>query len=375
MTKRPRVLLLIPHLGGGGAEQVTALLTRGLSAQKYELHLGLVTESEMASDLVPSTVRIHALGASRVRFAAFRLWRLVRKLEPDLILSGMAHLNFLVLLLRPLFPNKTRVIVRQNATVSAELQSRRLPVYTRIFYRFVYPGADRIVCQTSAMAADLAVRSHLGKRQVEVLPNPVDAVAIRATCAPCEDYWGGPGPCLLAMGRLSFEKGFDLLLEAFASLRLKFPAAELTILGTGPELDRLKGLRKELRLGHSVRFAGYVQHPERFFSGASLFVLPSRQEGMPNALLEAATGGLPIVALPAADGVVNLLTGKQGAWLGAEVSSRALTRALLAALDSIHPGQRFPHPWVDRFRMEFAIQDYERMIDEMLEKHILREHA
>jgi glycosyltransferase involved in cell wall biosynthesis len=118
-----------------------------------------------------------------------------------------------------------------------------------------------------------------------------------------------------------------------------------------------------------------VQHPERFFSGASLFVLPSRQEGMPNALLEAATGGLPIVALPAADGVVNLLTGKQGAWLGAEVSSRALTRALLAALDSIHPGQRFPHPWVERFRMEFAIQDYERMIDEMLDKHILREHA
>ena len=50
MTQRPRVLLLIPHLGGGGAERVITLLSRGLSPQKYELHLGLITESTIASD-------------------------------------------------------------------------------------------------------------------------------------------------------------------------------------------------------------------------------------------------------------------------------------------------------------------------------------
>lgn len=366
MNQRPRVLLLIPHLAGGGAERVTTLLTRGLSAEKYELHLGLITESALASDLVPSRVRIHALAAPRVRSAAFSLLQLVRTLQPDLILSGMAHLNFLVLLLRPFFPRKTRVVVRQNATVSADLKSGRLPACASLFYRLLYPGADRIVCQTTAMAEDLATRSTLRKPQLTVLPNPVDADAIRSPHPHAGNQWHGPGPHLLAIGRLSFEKGFDLLLEAFASLRVKFPQAELTILGKGPELVPLTLLRNELRLQDSVRFPGYVSHPERFFSGATLYVLPSRQEGLPNAMLEAAAGGLPIVALPASDGIVDLVKGKQGAWLGTEVSSAALTRALLDALQSLSSAQRFPHDWVEHFRMACAIQDYERMIDQTL---------
>lgn len=366
MNQRPRVLLLIPHLVGGGAERVTALLTRGLSPEKYELHLGLITESVCTSDQVPSWVRIHALAAPRVRSAAFRLVGLVRRLQPDLILSGMAHLNFLVLMLRPLFPHNTRVIVRQNAMVSGDLGSGRVPAYTRYFYRLLYPTADRIVCQTNAMAADLAVRSGAMGKQVQVLANPVDAEAIRSLCSDEMDHWRGPGPHLLAVGRLSPEKGFDLLLDAFASLRLKFPDAELTILGSGPELAALTRLRTALRLIGSVRFEGYVSRPERFFPGATLFVLPSRQEGLPNALLEAACGGLPIVALPSSEGVVNLLSNKRGAWLGAEVTSRALTGALLAGLGSIRPGQRFAHPWVERFGMDFAIAGYERMIDETL---------
>jgi glycosyltransferase involved in cell wall biosynthesis len=351
-----------------------ALLTRGLSPQKYELHLGLITEiaaasnqvPELALKIVPSWVSIHRLRARRVRSAAVPLVRLVRRLQPDLILSGIAHLNFLVLLLRPLFPGKTRVVVRQNATLSGELASGRVPGYTGLFYRLLYPAADRIVCQSKPMAADLSARLGVGEPQVKILANPIDADAIRHLPPEDESHWQGPGPRLLAVGRLSPEKGFDLLAEAFASLRVKFPEAELTILGTGPELAALTDLRASLQLQRWVRFAGYVPHPEHFFGGATVFVLPSRQEALPNAMLEAAAGGLPLVALPASDGVVNLLDGKHGAWLGSDVSSRALTQALLAALGSIRPGQRFAHPWVEMFCMDCAIQGYEHLIDEML---------
>ena len=58
-----------------------------------------------------------------------------------------------------------------------------------------------------------------------------------------------------------------------------------------------------------MRFAGYVEQPAEYFAGASLFVLSSRHEGMPNAMLEAAAAGLPLVALPASDGVADLLRG------------------------------------------------------------------
>ncbi len=368
MSERPRVLLLIPHLGGGGAERVTALLTRGLSSQKYELHLGLITGSMSASDQVPSSVRIHALGAPRVRAAALPLVRLVRHLQPDLILSGMAHLNFLVLLLRWCFPRKTRVLVRQNATVSPDFGSGSTPMYARFFYWLLYPAADRVICQSNAMAADLAAQAGIGKSKLQVLANPVDADAIRNARADSEMCWQRTGPHLLAFGRLAREKGFDILLESFASLRLKYPEADLTILGAGPELASLISLRDRLRLKSCVQFAGHVTHPEYFFLGAALFVLPSRQDSLPNALLEAAAGGLPIVALPSSQGVVSLLSNKRGVWLGTEASSRALTKVLLAALEALHPCERFPHTWVENFRIDCAIQGYERLIDETLDK-------
>jgi glycosyltransferase involved in cell wall biosynthesis len=178
-AKHVRILLLIPHLGGGGAEQVTALLARGLSREKYELHLGLITQSCADAAAFPPWVTIHSLGATRVRGGAVRLVRLVRRLRPDVILSGMAHLNFLVLLLRLFFPSSTRVLVRQNGTISSALAYGGLPGYTRVLYRLLYRHADRVICQSRAMAADLAGEIQIGPQLIAVLPNPVDLAGIR----------------------------------------------------------------------------------------------------------------------------------------------------------------------------------------------------
>jgi glycosyltransferase involved in cell wall biosynthesis len=366
MFSRPRVLLLVPHLCGGGAERVIAHLTRGLSPDKYEVHLGLITRTECKSERMPSWVKIHTLGARRVRYGALPLLRLIRRVHPHLILSSMAHLNFLVLLLRPFFPRITRVAVRQNAEISGEIQSGNAPGYTGYFYRHLYPAADRVVCQTHAMAEDLQQRSRIDASQVAVLANPVDAEAIRTIDQDAKVESSGPGPHLLAVGRLVREKGFDLLIEALASLRIKYPSADLTIVGSGRELDNLRALRSALSLDSFVHLAGYDPHPERFFRAASLFVCSSRQEGLPNALLEAAAGGLPIAALPSSTGIVKLLAGKRGVWLGKEISAHELTAVLLDALSSIHPGQRFPHLWMEPFHMGPAILAYERMIDDML---------
>lgn len=366
MAQRPTVLLLIPHLGGGGAERIAALLARGLSAEKYDIHLGLITDHGADPEPPPQSICVHRLGARRVRGAAFRLLRLVHQLKPDLILSGMAHLNFFVLLLRPLYPRKTRILVRQNATVSAALESASLPAYTGRLYRLLYPRADAIICQTPAMALDLARQSGVRKARLRVLPNPVDGDSIHAVSVAATSPWIGPGPHLLAVGRLAHEKGFDLLLKAFHRLRLQFPTADLVILGAGPEQRALEHLSRALQLESSARFAGQETHPARYFPGASLFALASRHEGMPNALLEAGFGGLPIVAVPSSGGVVDLLLGQPGVWLASEISSDALAVSLVAALRSLKTGDRFPHPWVDPFRLEPALRRYEALIDETL---------
>ena len=234
------------------------------------------------------------------------------------------------------------MLVRQTGTVSAALAFGGLPRYTRWLYQVLYRHADRLICESRAMAEDLAREIEIGEEKIAVLPNPVDLEGIRrAEDAPCE--WSGPGPHLLAVGRLAPEKGFDLLLEALVNVRGQFPHADLIIVGEGREEKALKSLCHSLGLEDSVRFAGQVDCPYAFFPGATLFVLSSHHEGMPNALLEAAAAGLPIVALPASGGIVDLLRGQPGAWLAPEISSQALATSLLAALDDLRPGERFCH--------------------------------
>jgi glycosyltransferase involved in cell wall biosynthesis len=184
--------------------------------------------------------------------------------------------------------------------------------------------------------------------------------------------WQGPGPHLLAVGRLVHEKGFDLLLEAFARVRCQFPQADLTIAGEGSLRGALEAQAWHLGIHGAVRFTGYVDRPYRFYPGATLFVLSSRREGMPNALLEAAAAGLPLVALPASGGLVDLVAGRSGVWLAPAISASALAETLLAALQALEPGQGFDHSFLyssardehyGGFSFAQAIEAYDALID------------
>lgn len=354
MHRRRIVLLLIPHLGGGGAEQVAALLARGLDPSRYEVHLALVTQTASAARQMPQSITVHGLGLRRVRWAGWRLLRLVWKLRPDVVLSGMAHLNRLVLSLRPLFPKNTRLLVRQNAHFPAHRHARSSTLYSR---------AEAIICQTPAMATEFAARGG-SPCAVRVLPNPVDADDIRLRARHAPVRWPGPGPHVLAVGRLAREKGFDLLLPAFADLRSTFPPARLAILGEGRERPALQMLAWTLGLADSVRMPGYVDHPAEWYPGATVFVLSSRHDALPNALLEAAAGGLPIVATPASAGLVELLQGRPGVWLARDTTPGAISHALRQAIDAARHQPRFAHEWIEPFRIDAALPRYQALIEE-----------
>lgn len=363
MTKRHRVLLLIPHLGGGGAEQVTEILAKNLSPYKYELHLGLASQAAFDKKLVPEGISVHCLGGRRVRDSAFRLVKLVWQLRPAVILSGMTHLNLLVLLLRIFYPPRTIVLVRQNATVSSALGFGSLPGYTGLLYRLFYRRADRVICQSEAMADDLCTALRISQAKVAVLLNPVDVDRIRTFAANAPNLWHSDGPNLLAVGRLSYEKGFDILLEAFAALLAEYPSANLGIAGEGTCEAALRAQAAALGIDSKVRFLGHVDFPALYFPGASLLVVSSRHEGMPNAMLEAAAAGLPLVSMPASRGIVDLLRAQLGTWIAVDVSAQALRASLVKALQTLKPGERFAHEWINQFRIEVAVKAYEDLID------------
>src|SRR5262249_41452028 len=111
------------------------------------------------------------------------------------------------------------------------------------------------------------------------------------------------GPNLLIVGRLRKEKGADLLLDAMPILLPKIPGAHLTILGTGPDMERLKRQAEKLGLNGKIDFLGFIKNPWPYLAQADLFVLPSRVEGLPNSLLEAVALNVSAVATDCSGGV------------------------------------------------------------------------
>jgi len=152
-----------------------------------------------------------------------------------------------------------------------------------------YRLADTVVFQTHAATRSLG---HGLRRRVQVIPNPVQLPDLAQRTVKV----GSSRRLLLAVGRLAPEKGLDLLLEAFARLQRRFDTWDLTILGDGPIRGELEAAVSRHGLEGRVSLPGAISDVARYYHAADLFVLPSRYEGFPNALCEAMSWGLPVIA-------------------------------------------------------------------------------
>jgi glycosyltransferase involved in cell wall biosynthesis len=119
---------------------------------------------------------------------------------------------------------------------------------------------------------------------------------------------GFAGPVIGAIGRLDRQKGFDVLLRALAEL----PGTGLVLVGDGPERDPLQRLAGELDLAGRVEFQGWHEDARRQLTGFDVFVLPSRFEGFPLAIIEAMLARLPVVATPVGSVPESVLDGVTG---------------------------------------------------------------
>jgi len=298
-------MFVLPNLGGGAARVVVTLL-RHLDRERFEPHLMVVDRlSAWFRRDVPSDVGLHVLARRRARQAVLAMLVTIWRVRPAVVVSTQGYINFILLLTHPFFPH-TRLIVRE-VIGERYLEHYR---YRELFYRWylrLVRHADRIVTQSDAVAREMTARVQRRPGQVRRLYNPVDGDLLVREGRSSATPFVGTGPHVVAAGRLHEQKGFDLLLEAFAGVLAEGVPATLTILGEGEERSALEAQAQRLGIAGAVRLAGFQEHPYRYFGHADLFVLSSRYEGLPNVLLEALACGCPVVAFDCPHGVREIV--------------------------------------------------------------------
>jgi glycosyltransferase involved in cell wall biosynthesis len=189
--------------------------------------------------------------------------------------------------------------------------------------RALYPRAHAVVVQTEA--ARVWIHERIPGARARIIPNP----AIAPHDDSREPQWRPQGGrWVVGMGRLTRQKGFDLLLRAFARCCRARPEWSLAILGEGEERSRLEALAGELGVAPRVMLPGAVPRPAEILRRADLFVLSSRFEGFPNALLEAMACGVASIAADCPSGPAEILdSGRDGVLVPAE-DTDALTEAM-----------------------------------------------
>ncbi len=331
MFNSQKVLFLIPNLRCGGSERVLTNLLKFLDKSKFEIYLAIL-DSRDAIFLaeIPDHITIIDLNCRRVRHSPRKIFKLVRQIKPDTIFSTLSHLNILLSILKALFSSRIKIVARESAIVSKLVEDSKLKWAWHFLYRVFYNRIDLIICQSKYMQNDLISNFGIRPEKTTVIYNPLDLKKITEMARlEKEVYKNVQTNCpinIVASGRLSEEKGFEMLIEGLSLT--KRTDISLSILGSGVLSEKLQQLIYDNKLENQVFLLGHKSNPYPYYQQANAFILSSKHEGLPNVVLEALACGTPVLSTPATGGLAEILTGVESCEILGSISSIELKEGL-----------------------------------------------
>lgn len=297
---KKKILILIPRLGGGGAERVASIIANYL-VEKYEVQITTLVSGKSFYSIRDSVkitsanykinrnnklVRRISMGKNFLRSIVF-VRKTIKEDKPDIVLSFLKEMDTVTFLAtRGLRGLKWVCSERNDPTTTSKLR--------QLFYKSIYQRSDIMVCQSQAM-----VEYYFNVKRKVIIPNPVDFNNYP------EHVGEHTPPKIAAVGRLVPQKNFEMLIESFALISNKYPEVTATIYGEGPERKKLEALVINKKLENRVFLPGATCNVLEEIRDAAIFAFPTNYEGFPNALVEAIAMGIPVVSTDFATGVAK----------------------------------------------------------------------
>lgn len=296
--------LVISDLGSGGAQRV--LTTMANAWAQLGVRVCVITLSGADGDFFKLDDNVSRIALDRKRDSSSLLAavaanigriRLLRRAlcrgQAPIVVSFVGATNVLTVL-AAIGLGRHLVVCERN-----DPRRQSLGLIWDGLRRALYGRANLVTANSHGVMKVLA--DFVPDHKLAYLPNPL----VRA---PTPTQRGNGAECvLLSVGRLSRQKGYDVLLQAFAQISRDAPACRLIVAGDGDLRHELEGQARTLGLADRVEWAGRTADPYAYYAKADIFVLPSRYEGTPNALLEAMSFGLPCVVTNASPGPLEFV--------------------------------------------------------------------
>ncbi len=333
MSARVRVLFVVGNFVAGGAERHLLELWRRLDRDRFDVRIACFrNEGQFAPDVAALGLPVHELRVGRriydptgwLGFA--RLVHLVATFRPDVVHGYLFGPNLFATLAGRLAGVRAVVVAKRNVDA---FETPRQVAMQRIAHRWATH-----VTAVSDTVADTVVALGVPRERITVIPNGVDATRFDAIPDPAPP--NGRPAVIGSVGCLEARKDYGTLLEALARLAVRGRAFELRLVGEGRERAALEARAGAPELAGRVAFLGERRDVEAQLASFDLFVLSSREEGIPNALLEAMAAGRPAVAT-AVGGTPEVFRDGADGWLVPAQDPKALAAALEDAL--AHPAE------------------------------------
>ncbi|MFB2733545.1 glycosyltransferase family 4 protein [Shewanella mangrovisoli] len=291
----------------GGTERVSSVIASELQLRGYQIHMlslqcGDKPFFELADGIEVNQLFTTAVrGMLRLPLAIFKLRSYLQQHQIDILIDVESMLALYAL--PAVMGLKMHHICWEHFNYNVDLGKTSRRLARKLAARF----ADDVVTLTER-DKQLWLSNATCKANITAIPNPV-TISLPAEINPHKEK------LFLAVGRLSYQKGFDLLLQAWAQVVSLHPDWRLRIVGDGEDKTMLEQLRRELNIEVSTELAPKTNNIAAHYQQAAFFVLSSRFEGLPLVLIEAQAYGLPIVSFDCDTGPAEIIKNEESGWL------------------------------------------------------------
>jgi glycosyltransferase involved in cell wall biosynthesis len=358
------VAIILHDLRMGGAERVMLQLAEALSKEGIRVDLILAHAEGALLSQVSSAIQIVDLNVNNPLMMLVQVIRYLRLNRPRALLSPFEVTSIVAVLAKLLSRTPTRVVVRLSVALSKHKRAWFKKLLERIAVSSLYRFADAIIAVSHGVARDFSSFSGISIRRIEVIYNPIISEQFLLDREQTGDHPllvddNEQLPMILGVGRLTEQKDFQTLIRAF-DIVVKERPARLIIIGEGEDRSSLEALACQLNIENQVYLPGIILNPITFMKEASVFVLSSRWEGLPGALIQALASGCPVVSTDCPSGPSEILDqGKYGRLVPVG-DAFSMAQAIKDALNETYQGP--PTSWMQQYTSAVVIEQYKKVL-------------